>query len=298
MSIRQGDAGGTDVEPTDTGLPAFVARFTCGRDRRPAAVRPRAVDPRRSPVMVVQPHLDDAALSVGASLLDLTNPLWLVTLYSAALDDAETERRRGEDRECARGLDASVVHLPSRERASLGEARTSGDVDVALSGINERIETSAITVLAPAGVARHVDHLAAHEVGRRLGAIAYWEDVAFWAIYGASVDDRVMFAVRQRQWLGSVVCVGVDISTHLDRKAALLAWYPSQSEETWRPIRYHWTAARELGRSGYCERFFVPATGLEEFERLIGAELEDGPDLRYGTVDVPTRWASTGGARA
>jgi LmbE family N-acetylglucosaminyl deacetylase len=295
MSIRRDDAGCGEAEPTDEGLHDFVARFAYRRGRHGAVMRSRPVDRDRPTVVLIQPHPDDAALSVGASLLQVTNPLCVVTLYSAALDDADTQHRAAEDRNFVRQMDASIVHLRARERTSLGSPRTAGEVDAAMAGINDALDASTdAAFLAPAGVARHVDHLAAHEVGRRLGPVAYWEDVAFWGIYGASVDDRVLFTERHQTWLASMVLVGVDVSAHIEDKATLLACYPSQSREVWRPIRYHWTAARELGRSGYCERFFAAAAGLDAFARLIGADLEDGPDLQYGTAKLTTRWATIG----
>lgn len=289
MSILR-DSPDVPTDPTDAGLLDFIEQLQTARfDDRP---RPSEAGNKRS-LLALQPHPDDVALSVGGILVQLAVPLTIITVYAKALDPADTPRRRAEDQSYAAALGARLHVLPFQERPSASEQRTAKEVASALVRISDLINPASCMTLAPAGVARHVDHLAVHEIGRQLGQVtAYWEDVAFWSIYAASVEDRVLFSERHSGWLQHQVLLAVDISAVARRKAALLRCYPSQSQERWRPLRFAWSAARELGRTGYCERLFVPADLVDTTLDWLDADSTEGPTLHYGATSLPTVWAT------
>jgi LmbE family N-acetylglucosaminyl deacetylase len=291
MSTRRGDADPL-VEPTDTQLPAFIRQLH-DRDALPPTP-PR--DRTAKPLVLPQPHPDDCALSVGGTLLKVANPLSLVTVFSDSATAEVSMARQAEDQRCAGLLGAEWSHLGGRERASTSAIR--GRAAVAqISGAIRGLAARGAVLLAPAAVARHVDHLAVHQAARSLDAAVFWEDVAFWSIYGASVEDRVQFAMRSSDWLADQVLVAIDVTDAVQAKAVLLGCYRSQSHEAWRPLRYAWAAARELGRPGYCERLFVRSDQIEGLAAALGLHAQPGPDLRYGTVPVRTAWATTTAVR-
>lgn len=292
MSTRHADATPL-VEPTDTDMSAFVAQF-----REPGELpSPPGRDHGSVALRFLQPHPDDCALSIGGLLARVANPLQMITVYSEAATPAESVDRKAEDRRFTEAIGATWHSLGHDQRTSLSAPPASDEVDALVTELAGRLDPGGL-LLAPAGVARHVDHLAVHDAARRLGAAAFWEDVAFWSIYAASVEDRVQFSIRNADWLADYVLVAVDISGSVRHKAALVACYRSQSVEFWRPLRYGWAAAGELGRGGYCERLFVRCDRVDDVARALGLEVADGPLLQYGTVPVRTAWATTsGGAR-
>jgi LmbE family N-acetylglucosaminyl deacetylase len=274
------------VDPTD--LNAFVDQVQHLAVMTPAPARSRT----GAALTLLQPHSDDCALSVGGLLLQLANPLQLVTVFSTSSTAEATATRQAEDRHFAELIAAEWSHLGHEEHRSTGPARSDTDVEAIVEGAGARRVQDDV-VLAPAGVARHVDHMAVHQAARAMGATVLWEDVAFWSIYGASVEDRVLFSLRSADWLAEQVLVAVDITESVQGKAALLACYGSQSDERWRPLRYAWAAARELGRHGYCERLFMPDDEVEDRTAMLGLVVEPGPALQYGVVPVRTAWAVT-----
>jgi len=294
MSTRHADATPL-VEPTDTDMSAFVSQF-----REPGEPpSPPGRDHGSPALRLLQPHPDDCALSIGGLLARVANPLRVITVYSEAATPAESLNRTAEDRRFADAIGATWHGLGHRERTSLSAPRASDEVEALITELAGLPEAGGL-LLAPAGVARHVDHIAVHDAARRLSAAVFWEDVAFWSIYAASVEDRVLFSIRNADWLPHYVLVAVDILGSVRHKAALVACYRSQSVEFWRPLRYGWAAAGELGRGGYCERLFVRCDRVDQVAGALGLEMEvvDGPPLQYGTVTVRTAWATTsGGAR-
>jgi LmbE family N-acetylglucosaminyl deacetylase len=287
MSTRHGDAG-LPFAPTDAELPAFIRQF-----RDPAPVRPVGASSRTgTPLVLLQPHPDDCALSIGGTLLKVGNPVSILTVFSVSATAALSAARQAEDRRFATVVGAEWRHLGGRERRSTSAEHTPAVAAQIADATRSLSVTGGGVLLAPAAVARHVDHRTVHQAARSLDAVAFWEDVAFWSIYGASVEDRVQFALRSPEWLADQVLVAVDITDSVRAKAALLACYRSQSDETWRPLRYAWAAARELGRQGYCERLFVPADLVAEQAPLLGLDVEPGPVLQYGTIPVRTAWAT------
>jgi LmbE family N-acetylglucosaminyl deacetylase len=279
-------------EPTDDGMLSFIRQFQDAPV--PAGLPRRAVDKSLPHIAALQPHPDDVALSIGGLLVQLANPLTVLTVYSDSLDPTTTAQRRKEDSDYVAALGASHRALGYRERQSASTPRPADvSADVAELVRDHLAERSSLA-FAPAAVSRYVDHVAVHQTGRQLGCAVYWEDVAFWSIYAASIEDRILFSERNHAWLEGQVLVAVDISSSAKTKASLLRCYASQSEDRWRPLRYAWSAAREVGRSGYCERIFVAAEQLEACDTLFGGTISRGPTICYGTSTVPTVWATIG----
>lgn len=279
-------------KPTDAGLPEFIEQMQAAQlDERPP--RHPGCTHGVGPLVALQPHPDDVALSVGGIVVQLPVPLTIVTVYSQALDPAATPRRQIEDQDYATAVGAQLRRLPFQERPSISEQRTSQETTAALARIADVTDPTGSLVMGPAGVARHVDHVAVHTMGRHIDQpVLFWEDVAFWSIYGASIEDRVLFSERHPGWLSQQVLVAVDITPVARLKAALLRCYRSQSDERWRPLRYAWSAARELGHDGYCERLFVPAGSLDRTLAWLGAKGTEGAALQYGSTSLPTVWAA------
>lgn len=290
MSTRHGDSDPL-VDPGDTALAAFAEQV-----RQPGGL---SAVPARDPaaqLVVVQPHPDDGALSVGGTLLTVGNPLKIVTVYSRAATASASRTRQAEDRRFAELVGADWQHLDLAEGSSMSAPRPHTDVEAVASALRS-LSTDGEVLVGPAAVARHVDHWAAQQAIRSLDAAVFWEDVAFWSIYGASIEDRVQFSLRDPEWLAAQVLVAVDITDVVRDKAALLACYPSQSTEIWRPLRYGWVAARELGRTGYCERLFIGDDHLDAVARALRLQIEPGPVLQYGTAPIRTAWATPAAPR-
>lgn len=272
------------VDPTDLG--AFIDQV-----QHPAVMTSLPARKGAGPALVVlQPHPDDCALSAGGLLLQVANPLQLVTIFSTSATAEATSTRQAEDRRFADMIAARWSHLDRPERSSTAHPHDRAEIKGVIDATSALVEGDDV-LLAPAAVARHVDHLAVHQAAQALGAAVFWEDVAFWSIYGASIEDRVQFSLRAPDWLADQVLVAVDITRTVRDKAALLACYRSQSDERWRPLRYAWAAASELGRHGYCERLFMPCGEVDDRTGMLGLTAEPGPVLQYGVVPVRTAWA-------
>ena len=215
-------------------------------------------------LMLLQPHPDDAALSAGGLVGSVRRPIAVITTHSASRDSSTTVRRGEEDKTWARlnGVDASA--LPFAESSTKERASWQPDIAVAqeLQVIKDPFD-----VIAPAGVGRHPDHAQLHRIAFAMGVGAFWEDLAFWGIYGLSSCDRRLVALApDARW----VLVTLDIGGSLHDKVLGLACYPSQSLELWRPVRHAWTAAREVSAPfHFGERYFL--RDLDTAHRWISA---------------------------
>ncbi|WP_328913173.1 MULTISPECIES: PIG-L deacetylase family protein [unclassified Streptomyces] len=229
--------------------------------------------PSGRPLVVLEPHHDDMALSAGGLLLSRPRPLTVITVFtrSTSADRSVQQAHPGED--AISRLRAEESHQTLK---ALGAARTllghrdarppyrpydpavldqvTEDLEHALAGMGEA------ELLAPAAVTRHPDHLLVHEAARRLGCRWFWDDVAFWQTYGLSADDRHLFHARVGDSLAAELA---DITTVLLDKLTLLYLHASQLQPLramYRPLRYAWTTAAELRGDGdpvrFAERFY------------------------------------------
>ncbi len=232
-------------------------------------------------ITLLQPHADDAALSMAASLARMNASPTLITVFS---ESSTSETRKAEDAAFSRACGGTVVPLGFVEHVS-GSTISPSIVDRARTSVDAERPAQMETVVAPAAVSHHPDHRIVHLLARDIGCRIFWEDVAFWGIYASSVDDRIMFTERGEIDLRRHYLVAVDISSLLPVKAAMLRLYRSQSDAVWRPLRYAWTAARELHLPfDYCERFFVHFDAVAQFEALLDGQITFLRSVPYGNA--------------
>jgi 2'-N-acetylparomamine deacetylase / 2'''-acetyl-6'''-hydroxyneomycin deacetylase len=221
----------------------------------------------RGPLLVLSPHSDDAALSVGGLLLRLRTRVVLHTVFGRSNytrdgfhDDwrGVTAARRAEDAAYAAKVGATLRYgvLPEaaiRIQPSIRNvfARRGGRVPPcamlpeALDRLISVVRPRAI--MSPAALGRHIDHLVVRREVRRAGRrhgvpIAYYEDLPYAARIAARRIEREIHAFDAR-----VEPIVVDISQELARKTRHLRFYPSQlGTDERRDVRRH---AQRWGRS-------------------------------------------------
>ncbi|MEO3765419.1 PIG-L family deacetylase [Streptomyces sp. B8F3] len=224
------------------------------------------------PVVVLEPHHDDFALSASGLFLARPRPLTVITIFSrstsvhpaleAAYSDAEvvSALRAREGAEALRPFAARQILLGHEDAAKPYRAYAPRR----LSTITEELralldENPDAELLAPAGVTRHPDHLLVHEAACRLGCRWFFEDLAFWPTYALSGCDQHLFRTRT----GSSLCPRLaDITNVLLDKLTLLCLHGSQMHppaKMYRPLRHAWTIAADLldpprGTPAYAER--------------------------------------------
>jgi LmbE family N-acetylglucosaminyl deacetylase len=277
--------------PDNDGLSSFIRHWTRETaEHEPWCLHARSTITRGRIVQALQPHPDDVALSIGGFLARIEADISLLTIFCGGTHlDAVTQRSL-EDQECANLLHAQYRCLEFAERASIDDPAN-------IDSIGARVRSEVIVedadkmLMAPAAVSRHPDHRVVQRLAIDLGCAVFWEDVAFWGIYGCSIDDRVLFSQRRELKLDEFTLVAVDISSQLEAKASMLSCYQSQSRDRWRPLRYGWTAARECGAPfDFCERLFVRDDRIPQFERLVGGVLVRAKSMLYGTSLLRTAW--------
>lgn len=231
--------------------------------------------PTGRPVVVIEPHHDDFALSACGLFLARPRPLTVLTVFTRSSSvhpsletaypsvEAVSALREREGAQALRPLGARQ-HLLGRKDAdppyraydpTLLEEITE-DLRALLAGYPEA------ELLAPAGVTRHPDHLLVHQAARRLGCRWFFEDLAFWSTYALSGCDQQLFRARTGT---SLVPELVDITSVLLDKVTLLHLHGSQmhpAPKMYRPIRHAWTVAADLldhphaPGPAYAERFY------------------------------------------
>ena len=208
-------------------------------------------------VIVLSPHLDDAALSCGGLLAALRGHVSrLVVTVTCA--DAKARKghinpapRRLEDRQALASIDCDVAHLGFAD-AIYRRSPISGQLIYA--GIRERmaappiddaahveelylvmrrlcLDMGRVILLSPMAVGQHVDHvLCAHVAVRLLGNspdLFFYEDFPYvvGGVLADVPDDDPQRALRRLNQ-APAECVRVPIDA--ERKLALLRHYPSQ----------------------------------------------------------------------
>lgn len=216
-------------------------------------------------ILLLSPHSDDLALSVGSRLSSSRGwrgmPKTAVTVFvesvHAPYADVQGEReitrlRQREEQDFARAAGAGLIQLPWKEAWLRGypsrESLFAVD-DPRRDPLYQEVRASLRTVLAsrpwaavvaPLGIGRHVEHLIVRDACRELGArpLLLYEDLPYAADFGNDeldraaafdgVPRRASFLADPRAWAG---------------KQRLLDLYRSQ------------ISARELDRLGVYARF-------------------------------------------
>jgi LmbE family N-acetylglucosaminyl deacetylase len=244
---------------------------------------PEIAAERRSPsgqqLTLLQPHFDDAALSVGGIICACHRPVELMTIFSDS-DDAHV--RRLEDAKYCLRIAAHQTEIGCHQ----GSRSVHADSNIVLAENIDLPSISRALVMAPLGVGGHPDHAATRLLAENLGAAVFWEDVAFWGIYGSSIEDRQEFGIRHTEHPCDMILLVASIDDQIDEKIRGLRCYPSQSKEVWRVVRYSWAVAHEHGLpGGFAERLFVRKEALplllEAFDFSPPAPL---PAFNYGGV--------------
>ncbi len=225
------------------------------------------------PILVLEPHADDAALSAGGLLLATNRPVHIVTVFGRSrsmhwsLDDHNLDTESVTTARTREAAAAADLLGASHEVLNLSDLALSGDdrgwkhppSDALLDAIADaRKELQDAELIGPAAVTTHSDHIQLHRACRDSGCMWFWDDTSpYDSGYARSVDDRMLFDLR----MGTAAETNVeDITGVLLGKVALLLAYPSQIRpeiDLHRAIRYNWTVAREANAGFlYGERTF------------------------------------------
>jgi LmbE family N-acetylglucosaminyl deacetylase len=226
---------------------------------------------QQADVIVLSPHCDDAALSLGGFLAGLGTGSLRVLVVTLCSEGTRGAERREEDRAAAQCLGAEVQHAgfldaPYRlggayEGAGLFGRPAPEDplaVDLVSFLREVRGEHPVACALAPLGVGGHVDHVLCHEAARRVwgAAAVFYEDQPY-----AARDAEA--TARRLAEIGPFESRVFDVRPFWERKMAAVRVYATQvpllfgSEQAMeRCLRGH--AARvALRRHGLAERLFV-----------------------------------------
>jgi GT2 family glycosyltransferase/LmbE family N-acetylglucosaminyl deacetylase len=230
------------------------------------------------PLLVIEPHPDDAALSVGGTLVSrrLSGAATsIVTVFSRSGYARPPYDRLGQDHISRVRRFESAVYA-SRVGASfkgcgLEDALTQhrahnplfvsdiNDVDLDLVGaaagaVARHLPQTLTAMLAPLGAGGMVDHVAT-AIGTTIAAqkysfldrLLFYEDLPYAGQGRAIAGALEMFCA-----LGvELEPVAIDVSPFFEEKLELLAIYLSQAEETWRPtLDAHARALAEIAIQG------------------------------------------------
>lgn len=228
--------------------------------------------PEGRPVLAIEPHHDDFALSASGTFLAQPRPLTVVTVFTrsrsvhTALEGAystEAAVSALRDQEGAAALtpfSAARIRLDHKDADPPYRPYDKHRLERITDELREIIAQHPGTeLLAPAAVTRHPDHLLVHEAAVRLGCRWFWEDLAFWSTYALVGCDQHLFRMRSdRPALSPSL---VDVTDVILDKVTVLRMHGSQMQparKAYRPFRHAWTTAADLlaGTGTYAERFY------------------------------------------
>lgn len=231
--------------------------------------------PTGRPVLVIEPHHDDFALSASGAFLASPRPLTVATVFSRstsvhpALEETYTSEsavsalRNREGAAALAPFAARRVLLGHKDAAPPYRPYRQAQLERITAELSEVIaDHPGAELLAPAAVTRHPDHLLVHEAAVRLGCRWFWEDLAFWSTYALAGCDQQLFHART---VPPLVPELVDITSVVLDKVTVLRMHGSQmhpARKMYRPIRHAWTTAADLpaGTGTYAERFYRTET--------------------------------------
>ncbi|MFJ2212939.1 PIG-L deacetylase family protein [Streptomyces sp. NPDC101062] len=242
--------------------------------KAPHSGHPYFIEMRRPtgrPVLVIEPHHDDFALSASGTFLAHPRPLVVVTVFTRSssvhptLEDtystetAVSDLRNREGAAALAPFAATRLLLGHKDADPPYRPHSHDQLEGITAELHEVIANHPdAELLAPAAVTRHPDHLVVHEAAVRLGCRWFWEDLAFWSTYALAGCDQHLFRARTGPILAPEL---VDITDVLLDKVTVLRMHGSQmhpARKMYRPIRHAWTTAANLpaGSGTYAERFY------------------------------------------
>lgn len=245
-----------------------------------AAYRIEERRPSGQPVVAIEPHHDDFALSASGYFLARPRPLTVITVFTrsksvhpsleAVYPDVGSVSgiRDMEAAQALRPLAASRILLSYKDVDAPYRAHPPEHVETITAELAKVLESfEGAELIAPAAVTRHPDHLLVHEAARHLGCRWFWEDVAFWPTYALAGCDRHLFQQRTADTLTPQV---QDITGTVLDKLTLLHMHGSQmhpARKMYRPIRHAHTVAADKPPAGPHD---IPGPYAERFYRLGG----------------------------
>jgi LmbE family N-acetylglucosaminyl deacetylase len=212
--------------------------------------------------LFVSPHLDDAALSCGAQLIDTVRRGGRVVVATVFTEGTRRYRaRRDEDRRALEGIGAEVRHLGLRDapfRLGCGfdaDALTASPSQSDVDAVEEALaplfaELAPQAVWLPAGIGGHVDHRAVSAV-RHLGGAR----VKLYAERPYAFDEVLLSAGLRGAELREVTFP----KDELDRVVALVDAYRTQVSRLFgRPSCRPAYARHALQGTAYIEQLVCP----------------------------------------
>jgi len=217
---------------------------------------------RGRPLVLIEPHCDDVALSFVGTLLSWQRPVVVVTLFnlSRTKDDKlpisqqltykSISYLRQAENECGLGLGlgAKCLFLNEWEEPwPWGPPDTSRIANLA-DRVAPLVDLANSEIAAPFGFSPHPDHFLARAVADQLGCNLYWEDIGFFREYSRCTEDREYGFDR---WPGTYETNVISIDGYALQKMAILTTYQSQMYPPARMmslLRYHWAVARQAHR--------------------------------------------------
>jgi LmbE family N-acetylglucosaminyl deacetylase len=210
------------------------------------------------PLILIEPHCDDVALSVLGTLLKWRRPVTVVTLFDRSrtvansvdvrryLSHEEISAVRREENEAALGLGlrASCRFLSLFEEPWPWSEPDASRIAALATRIADTVDLASADLMAPVGYSTHPDHYLARGVAECLGCRVFWEDVGFSREYARCEEDR---AFGKCAWPAPLREQIVDLSGVVLLKMALLLVYRSQVDcptDALESLRYHWAVAR------------------------------------------------------
>jgi LmbE family N-acetylglucosaminyl deacetylase len=237
---------------------------------------------KKQGTLVLSPHFDDAALSVGGSLAArlFPKPVWIFTVFGVSnytqsrfhIDSSwVTSVRRCEERRYATAL--GLFHGSAKfKEAGLRIGSTFESIFRGPGTLNprkpahfDRVIEHVIRgydprfVLCPAGIGNHWDHLLLCEAGRRIKlepdlTVLFYEDLPYANDIGPKGTKRFVASLDHEL---RPITIPIDWS----RKRDGLMYYPSQigEDEVRRVHNYTAALAKANGTKSAGERFWTKA---------------------------------------
>jgi len=254
-------------------------------------------------LLVVSPHRDDAAFSVGLTIrrwLACGWPVKIINCYtiseyaphrSELNRAAVSDLRRAEDLAFAQHLgdgiefvDLNLLDAPLRLCCPVDEvcnralAPDRVRVEIELLGDHLRRIVNRGVLLIPLSVGNHVDHIIARQTCIRLAdlcSLAFYEDLPYSALAGPEgvAEARLATETLLGRSLQSIVIASGDASV---KKMEVVKLYPSQVTES--------EVEQIKGYTAYTggERIWLDETSSHSFQTALGSRAGNDADKRIG----------------